>query len=108
MFVCIASECRRMVCLLILLIIKKQSSNKNEPHLSCVGGSAPVASAVAVVTCSQQRWPVGGLLLGNRVNAGHPPWHRPLEHVLRGEGKKRFNPNILPLATFSVQLSMYK
>lgn len=84
-----------------LLANSFDNKETNEPHLSCVGGSAPVASAVAVVTCSQQRWPVGGLLLGNRVNAGHPPWHRPLEHVLRG-GKKRFNPNILPLPTFSV------
>lgn len=102
------------------LIIKKQLSNESKPHLFCVGGSAPVASAVAVVMYSQQQWPVGGLLLGNHVNAGHRPWHRPLEHVLRKKRlqkeylrkdssiEKRCNPNILPLATFLVDLSTYQ
>lgn len=72
------------------LIIRKQSSNENKPYLFCVGGSAPVASAVAVVMYSQQQWPVGGLLLGNHVNAGRQPWHRPLVRVLRKNDKKIF------------------
>lgn len=88
---CIISERVRMVS---LLKIKKNLMNKNQLHLSCVGGSAPVVSAVAVVTCSPQRWQVEGPLLGNRANAGHPPWHRPLGHVLRKEEEKpkSFNP----------------
>lgn len=52
-------------------------------NLSCAGGSAPAASAVAAVTCSPRRWPVGGLPLGNHVSAVRPPWHRPSGHVLR-------------------------
>ena len=66
----------------------KRRKKKNAPHLSYVGGSAPVASAVAVVTCSPRRWPVGGPLSGNRASAERPPWHRPSGRVLRKRQRK--------------------